>query len=378
MQNVTDLKAAAQLFKTGYTQKSTYKVDSTKSQRLTAPEKCLLIKTVSEHLTNHMATICPISGLTMVVDFPALPGFYMEAYHPIVHNIRSIIKNPDYCTSLAVEQKAGLILAALNFYKLLSTTTPALTLNMAMVANIPTVLLDTIIKFIADSAAVTTKRYPVLVVDASVSANGIQQWMHACDEVEHFDYNPVTLESLPTHEQKLFKVPKLISTEKQVKMYDKECLNLWEEVVDTDILPKDFIKKAKPLVSQLVSNPSGNIIERMLTAMDTKLSAYLEDAALTDSAEDIANAESIVNEFMDTVRAKRASADRLGLYANLHEDNLFTDSATVASSSVSNSLEVELAHCVEQTTEVVVEKPKSIFEQRLAALKAKELENKNV
>jgi len=318
MQNVTSLLSNASLYANGFTNKSTYRMDTTKSQKLSRPEKASLIKIVSESLVDEMRSICPITGLTTVVDFPALPGFYMEAYHPLVHNVRNIIKNPDYCKLLTVEQKAGLILGSLSFYKLLSTTTPALILNLAIVSNIPTALLDSIITFISESAAVTNKAYPILVMDAAINAAKLQEWMNACYDVEHFDYNPVTLESLPAHEQSLFKVPKLISTDKQIKMYDKECQALWEELLEVDVFPKDFITKAKPFISTLVSNLSSSIISKLLVACENKLEAFME---IEGTSEEGMKVESLVEEFVEVVTARRASAERLGLYANLDLDS---------------------------------------------------------
>lgn len=279
-------------------------------QRLKKVEAKLLVEVTADKLTNSMNAICPITGIISKLDMPAFPGFYMDAHHPIIYNVRNILRQPAYYATLTAEYKAGLILAALDHFNLLEIKSASVAINLSMVMNIDSSLLTQVIKFIADSAACTNKSYPIISISAeNATAEKFQSWMNICDELEHFNYEP-TLTVEQAIDARLFTVPKLIKTDKQLAIYDKNCYEAYLELVELDILPADLIKKAKPFVKNLVSATAEMTISRLLGAIATKYQVNdLADVSIEEQ-------HAMVEEFLVMVREKRESAMRLGAYAS--------------------------------------------------------------
>lgn len=304
------------IYKVGMNNKAARKEMRLAEQRLKKVEAKLLVEVTADKLTNSMNAICPITGIINKLDMPAFPGFYMDAHHPIVYNVRNILRQPSYYKQLTPEYKAGLILAALDHFKLLELKSAAVAINLAMVMTIDADLLSNIIKFIADSAACTAKAYPIISLSAeNVSAEKFQHWLNICDEVEHFNYTP-TLTVEQAIDARLFTVPKLIKTDKQLAIYDKSCYEDYLELIELDILPADLIKKAKPFVKNLVSATAEVTIQRLLIAISDKYQVNdLADASFEEQ-------HAMVAEFIEKVKAKRESAMRLGAYATESLDDL--------------------------------------------------------
>lgn len=368
MQTVTQLREAASMYKNGYLTKETQRIEKGRSQKLKKAEKDILCQVVADTLTATLCAICPITGLITRLDFPAMPGMYFEAHHPIVHNIRNMLAPSfaDYRKSLTAEQKAGFILASLDYLSLSTLKDSALVVNMALATTFTSALLDSIITFICTGCAFTKKSYPKIELAGSLTADKMQKWIDICDEIEHF--NP---ERIYTVEEavdlRLFTKPKLISTEKQLAMYDKHCLQLWEDIRELDVLPTDLIKKAAPFIKTLVTSKNSITVERLLAAVREKWS-YNEFTEGT-----IEEQEAIVEDFCNAVVEKRESAMRLGAYDDLVD---ILDELPPTTTEAKHAVVEQAPSEAEAQQPTTVEKKMS-FAERAAMLKAKAMqENK--
>lgn len=389
---VIDLKTPDDsIYKVGIPTPKLLGKDKSKVQRLPAPSLSTLTRVKAKHLTEGAAkTICPITGLSTVTDFPVNPGFYLEAYHPIVHNCRAILRDQAYLSSLNSEQLAGVFLASLHFYRLIQTPLPGLVLNLRLQSTLPHSLLMEVVTFIAKSAATTEKAYPALVLDCpdKVNANQLQSWMNACYEVEHFSYSP-TLTVEETINEALekgvslkaaqkFTVPSITTSDSSLKKWDAAAFGLWSDLLDTTgiSLPAAFVLKAKPFLKKLVSNANGAIISKLLKAIEERVKAEGEGAVEAKA------------EFLSYVEEKRSEAAILDLYSSdLDLDLPSTPAAPTSivkeeapSPSIKQSAgagmpsEEEGPKVEAPKVEVVEKKP--TFAERIAALKAKkEAEN---
>lgn len=364
MQTVTQLKNAAAMYKNGFPTKEIQRIEKGRSQKLKKAEKDMLCQVVADTLTTNLCAICPITGLITRLDFPAMPGMYFEAHHPIIHNVRSMLSPAfnEYRKSLTAEQKAGFILAALDYMGLSELKDSAVVVNMALSTTFTPVLLDSIIKFLCTGAALTKKSYPKVELAGSLTAEKMQKWIDICDEIEHF--NPERIYTLEEAvDLRLFDKPKLISTDKQLSMYDKSCFQLWEDMLEIDVLPADLIKKAKPFVKTLVSSKSGVTVERLVDAVLNKWAFNdLADASLEEQKE-------IVESFCEAVLEKRESAARLGAYDDL------VDMLEELSAPTEKVVEQKV---VEAPSEAKAQQPttsnKLSFAERAAILKAKAIQ----
>ncbi len=367
MQTITQLKNAAAMYKNGFPTKEVQRVEKGRSQKIKKAEKDMLCQVVADTLTTNLCAICPVTGLITRLDFPAMPGMYFEAHHPIVHNVRALLSvtYKDYLRSLTPEQKAGFILAALDFLALADLKDSALVVNMALATTFTPALLDSIISFICTGCAFTKKSYPKVELAGSLTAEKFQKWIDICDEVEHFNPERIfTLEEAV--DLKLFEKPKLISTDKQLSMYDKSCFQLWEDILEIDVLPADLIKKAKPFVKTLVSTKNGVTVERLVDAVLNKWAFNdLADASLEEQKD-------IVESFCEAVLDKRENAARLGAYDDL-VDILDELSDTVHPDTVAAiKSEIEQA-----PSEAKIPSAKMSFAERAAMLKTKAAQENN-
>lgn len=349
-------------YKTGFNLAPTNtKEDRTKSQRL-SKGKAQLVQNTSDKLLSGMQTICPITGLVFAVDFPAKPGFYLEAHHPIVHNCKAMVKDSTYTPLLDREQKAGLILASLDFYGLLSLESPALVVNMAIQASLNDNQLDQFISFIRDGVSCTNKGYPIFSANAQANEQTFLSYMAKCDEIEHTNLEAITLESLPELERKLFEVPKFLASDKRGSAMDKEAYELYLNCKEW--LPNSLITKAAPFVKTLITNPSHTMIAKLLAAVESKWTAEW-------AKEEVVEAD--MQEFTSFVRASRETASKLNIYPDL-TPSLFEDNTTY--SGAADQLDplrtlAAMPSTVESTTATPTAKVLSPFEARMAALKAK-------
>lgn len=368
MQTVTQLKNAAAMYKNGFPTKEIQRVEKGRSQKLKKAEKDMLCQVVADQLTATLCAICPVTGLITRLDFPAMPGMYFEAHHPIVHNVRAMLSPAykEYLRSLIPEQKAGFILAALDWMNLAELKDSALVVNMALATTFTPALLDSIITFICNGCAHTKKSYPKVELAGSLTAEKMQKWIDICDEIEHFNPERIfTLEEAV--DLKLFDKPKLISTDKQLAMYDKSCFQLWEDMLELDVLPADLIKKAKPFVKTLVSTKNGVTVERLVDAVLNKWAFNdLADASLEEQKE-------IVESFCEAVLDKRESAARLGAY-----DDLVDILDELSDTAVDKTVPGIIPHAVEAPSEANVQTEKKMsFAERAAMLKAKAAQENN-
>lgn len=356
--NAKQLQEAMNQYKTGFgLSPTTHKVDRTKSQKLPAPLKTTLVENLSHSLTSSLKSVCPITGLTLELNFPAKPGFYIEAYHPIVHNCKAMVKDSLYTPLLDREQKAGLILASLSFYSLLSLEAPALVVNLGIQSALTDHQLDQFIEFIRDGVACTNKGYPLLSLAANCNEQTFLSYMSKCHDLEHANLDPLTLENADDLTRKLFEVPKFLASDKRGAAMDREAHDYWLDIVSENILPDSLVKKATPFAKTLVTNPSHSIIAKLLAAVTGK-ATY--DTASTASE---LGAEVLVNEFVQYVEASRETATKLKLYPDL-------------SAGLFDALEVQEPGTGggEPSRTPSVEAPvkeMSPFEARLAAMKAK-------
>ena len=339
-------------YKTGFNLAPTNtKEDRTKSQKL-SKGKAQLVQNTSDKLLSGMQTICPITGLVFAVDFPAKPGFYLEAHHPIVHNCKAMVKDSTYTPLLDREQKAGLILASLDFYGLLSLESPALVVNMAIQAALNDNQLDQFISFIRDGVSCTSKGYPIFSANAQANEQTFLSYMAKCDEIEHTDYSVLNLESADELTKKLFTIPKFLASDKRGSSMDKEAHDFYLNCKEW--LPASLVAKAAPFVKTLITNPSHAMINKLLAAVEGKWTAPVEREGM---------AECDINEFVMLVKHNRDIAAKLKIYpdltASLFEDEL--ESGRPAPLPTEKTIE----------SEAVVEKVLSPFEARMAALKAK-------
>lgn len=350
---------ADSIYKKGYKQSSsTFRVDRTKSQRL-SPSKLQLIEATVAALTNSMQTLCPITGLLSSTDFPAKPGFYMDAYHPIVHNCKAMLKDSSYTSLLSQEQKVGLILASLHFYGVLSLEAPAIVVNLALQGSLSNNQLDLFLSFLRESLAITNKTYPIISLDASSSETTLIGYMHKCDEIEHTNYETVSLDDLCSADKattnKKFTVPKFMKSERRAIVMDKEAYDLYLDCMA--YLPQSLIDKAKPFIKTLVTNPSHSMIEKLLSAINAKWTTI-------DSAQD-GEAELAIYELTAYVKSSRESAAKLGIYPDL--ENILFSAQAYAPAPISSLEETAGADAGR------VEEPMSPFAARLAAIKNKGL-----
>lgn len=346
----TPTKENTAVLKNGYTVE--YKrEDKTKPQRLSQKKIKLqeITKATAQALfSGGMKTICPITGLITETNFPIKEGFYLEAYHPIVHNAKAMIKDTDYYKLLDKEQKAGLILAALHFYDKLSLESSALVVNLALQANLTDLQLETFIVFIQESLAVTSKSYPLLSLDSTAKDTTLLGYISKCFEVEHTNYDTVNLDSADELTKKLFTIPKFLASEKRGSAMDKEAYELYLEAKEH--LPNSLIEKAKPFVKTLVTNPSASIITRLLSAINSKAVCFAGEEAIMELA---------ISELTTFVEKSREAAEKLGLYAVLDLD------APAIEETTTNTVPVEAAK-TPTNGEML-----SPFAARLAAMKAK-------
>lgn len=350
---VETLKDTANKYKTGFgLAPKTYKEDRTKSQRLPKTAKIELVKNLSDTLSSSLSVVCPITGLVSKTDFPAKPGFYLESYHPIVHNCKAMVKETSYIKLLDREQKAGLILACLHFYSVLSLESPAIVVNLAMQSALNDHQLELFLDFIATGVSCTNKGYPVLSLDSSLTEQTLLSYMAKCDTIEHTNLEAITLESLPELERKLFEVPKFLASDKRGSAMDKEAYELYLNCKEW--LPNSLITKAAPFVKTLITNPSHTMIAKLLGAVEGKWTADIDKEA---------TAECDITEFAVFVRASRETASKLNIYPDL-TPSLFEE--VVESETESGRPATLVAASVESTAKVL-----SPFEARLAAIKAK-------
>ena len=347
-------------YKTGFNLAPTNtKEDRTKSQKLSR-KKEILVQNTSDKLLSGMQTICPITGLVFSVDFPAKPGFYLEAHHPIVHNCKAMVKDSTYTPLLDREQKAGLILASLEFYGLLSLESPALVVNMAIQASLNDNQLDQFISFIRDGVSCTNKGYPIFSANAQANEQTFLSYMAKCDEIEHTDYSVLNLESADELTKKLFTIPKFLASDKRGSSMDKEAHELFLDLISLDLLPSSLIASTKPFIKSLITNPSHSIIAKLLIAVEAKY-----DAGLNSDE----TAEAAVQEFTTFVRISRETAEKLKIYPDLSAP-LFEPELESGTSLVESGRPAPLP--TEKTVEATNEpKVMSPFEARMAALKAK-------
>lgn len=342
----TPTKENTAVLKTGYT--VDYKrEDKTKSQRLVSPKKIAVVKAAASSLTESLPVVCPITGLVTATNFPIKDGFFLEAYHPIVHNCKAMIKDTEYYKLLDREQKAGLILAALDFYKVLSLESSSLVVNLAMQANLTELQLDTFIVFIQDSLACTSKSYPLLSLDSMVKDSTLLGYMTKCYEVEHTNYETVSLDTVDDLTKKLFTVPKFLASDKRGSAMDKEAHDLYLDVVE--FLPNSLVDKAKPFVKTLITNTSSTLITRLISAIEAK-------ATTMDDSEEPAMLLAI-SELKTFVEKNRETASKLGIYSALDLD----------APAIVSETEIETAPVIE----VEAAKPMGAFAARMAAMKAK-------
>lgn len=352
---VETLKTLSAQYKTGFgLAPKTYREDRTKSQRLPSTAKITLVKNVAETLCSTLSTVCPITGLVSKLDFPAKPGFYLEAYHPIVHNCKAMVKETSYIKLLDREQKAGLILACLHFYSVLSLESPAIVVNLAMQSALNDHQLELFLDFIATGVSCTNKGYPVLSLDSSLTEQTLLSYMAKCDTIEHTNLEAITLESLPELERKLFEVPKFLASDKRGSAMDKEAYELYLNCKEW--LPSSLITKAAPFVKTLITNPSHTMIAKLLAAVESKWTAEW-------AKEEVVEAD--IQEFTSFVRASRETASKLNIYPDL-TPSLFE---TELESEPELGRPAPLSIPAVESTAVKVLSP---FEARLAAIKAKQ------
>ena len=357
------LQNAMAQYKTGFgLSPTTHKEDRTKSQKLPKPAQTSLIENLAESLTSSLQSVCPITGLTTSINFPAKPGFYIEAYHPIVHNCKAMVKDYTYTLLLDKEQKAGLILAALSFYSLLSLEAPALVVNLKMQLSLSDHQLEQFLDFIRNGVAGTNKGYPLLSLDASCNEQTFLSYISKCHDIEHTNLDPLTLENADPLTKKLFEVPKFLASDKRGSAMDKEAYETWLDIVSEDILPDSLVVKAKPFAKTLVTNPSSSLITKLLAAVKGK-AVYSVATTLSETS-----AEALVDEFILLVETSRDTAAKLKLYPDLSAGLFETETST------STSLEEQAAGEPSRTPSAKEEtavKEMSPFEARLAAMKAK-------
>lgn len=340
-----------------------HKEDRTKTQRLPKTAKVTLVKNLAETLSSSLSVVCPITGLVSKTDFPAKPGYYMEAYHPIVHNCKAMIKEASYIKLLDREQKAGLILASLHFYSVLSLEAPALVVNLSIQSALNDHQLDLFLDFISTGVACTNKGYPVLSIDSNANEQTFLSYMAKCDEIEHTNLEAVTLESLPELERKLFTIPKFLASDKRGSAMDKEAYELYLNCKEW--LPSSLITKAAPFVKTLTTNPSHTMIAKLLAAVESKWTAEW-------AKEEVVEAD--IQEFTSFVRASRETASKLNIYPDLtpslFETETETESELGRPAPLTAPITLENAQTI--LSAATVEKVLSPFEARMAALKAKQ------
>jgi hypothetical protein len=355
--SAAELQAAMNKYKSGFAlAPKHYKEDRTKSQKLPSTQKTLLVKNTADKLTSSLSSVCPITGLVSTVNFPAKPGFYLEAHHPIVHNCKAMVKDSTYWPLLDREQKAGLILASLHFYSILSLESPALVVNLAIQSSLNDHQLDLFLDFIATGISCTNKGYPVLSLNTDVNEQTFLSYMAKCDEIEHTNLEAITLESLPELEQRLFKVPKFLASDKRGSAMDKEAYDLYLNCKEW--LPSGLVAKAAPFVKTLITNPSHAMINKLVAAVEGKWSAPADKEHA---------AECDISEFAIFVKANREVASKLNIYPDL-TPSLFGDKEKAADDELELGRPALSSLPATATTEIKVLSP---FETRMAAIKAK-------
>ena len=176
-------------------------------------------------------------------------------------------------------------------------------------------------------------------------------YMTKCYEVEHTNYETVSLDTVDDLTKKLFTVPKFLASDKRGSAMDKEAHDLYLDVVE--YLPNSLIEKAKPFVKTLITNASSTLITRLVSAIEAKATTLeeVEEPSMLVA----------ISELKTFVEKNRETASKLGIYSALDLDAPAIVSETEA--------ETETAPAVE----VVEDKASSLspFAARLAALKAK-------
>lgn len=312
------------------------------------------VRQVVDSMTKELAVICPTTGLLVPNGLPPMLGSFLPAQHALAipENAKAIIKDPNYYSQLDKGQKCGLILAALNAYRHLSLSCPAIVVRLAMETRLNNAQINSFLEFITDNVLTTTRGYPALILDRDLSQYTFLDYINQCAQIEMHQLEP-------GESAVVVKIPKFISGTNQGKSLDKECYEEWLEAAAR--LPKDFVAKAQPFVKTLATNPS-SIIDKMLTAV--------EGAALK-LVESIDQVPEVVW-FIDSTVEARKKAKALGLHSSLDDiEGLTLGTTSVVATTTSTSLALEALDVPSPELAPATSNSISPFAARMAALKDK-------
>ncbi len=319
---------------------------------------------------NQLTVWCPITGLTVETGLPASFDITISSLHPMAYNGAKFLDHPAYIKTLSNKELSGLILTLLAEAGKISISPKS---NAYLVrAKLEVVatrndLLD-IIEWIANSLYVTTLHYPPFkTCHSTLTLDTLREWMAWTYSIETYSFGGSTFE-LESVEGSKVKPPKALSIESmdaKIKRLNKQFNSSVKELVaayfnhnGTTVVAEKIINNLSPLLKDKVNDPNPKL-DSLLATIATEESPEIVEAAndLISLREAAAKAASNANELLDSAI----------------EDAL---SALPTESQAKPLAEPKIESKVEVKPQAKVEEKKLSFAERLAALKASTITNK--
>lgn len=319
---------------------------------------------------NQLTVWCPVTGLTIETGLPTSFDITISSLHPMAYNGAKFLDHPAYIKTLSNKELSGLILTLLAEADKISISPKS---NAYLVrAKLEVVatrndLLD-LIEWIANSLYVTTLHYPPFkTCHSTLTLDTLREWMAWTYSIETYSFGGSTFDT-PELEKSKVKPPKALSIETmdaKIKRLNKQFNSSVKELVaayfnhnGTTVVAEKIINNLSPLLKDKVNDPNPKL-DSLLATIATEDSTEVVDAAndLISLREAAAKAASNANELLDSAI----------------EDAL---SALPTESQAKPLAEPKIEPKVEAKPQAKVEEKKLSFAERLAALKASTIANK--
>lgn len=305
-------------------------------------------------IDHQLTTICPITGLVVVNDFPPYPGAVIAAKHPIVDEALNLLLLPtEYLEALTNLQAAGLVLATLHKLNKIVLKDSSLIVARRLEATCTGGQLLVLLKYIRDKFLNPSRCYPKLELSRDLDQYTIDSYIKLCTKIENYWGS---LEWQQANKKEV-EAPAFLIDSVDSKRLNKACYEAWLEVAA--YLPASLKEKAKPYIKQLASITNSQLVEKLVASVVAQANKDY------DLIEQDAEACLAAMEFKAAVEKARKQAEGLGLYRDILDFSAETQVEEPVGST----------HIIKESGERIEVAPlstkKMTFAERMAAIKAK-------
>lgn len=309
----------------------------------------------AQAITHQLTTICPITGLVVVNDFPPYPGAVVAAKHPIVDEaLALLLLPPEYLESLSNLQAAGLALATLHKLNKVVLKDTSLIIVRRLEATCTGGQLLVLLKYIRDKFLKPSRCYPKLELSRDLDQYTIDSYIKLCTKIENY-WGSLEWQQA---DKKEVEAPAFLIDSVDSKRLNKACYEAWLEVAT--FLPTSLKEKAKPYIKQLASITNSGLVEKLVASVVAQANKDY------DLIEQDAEACLAAMEFKAAVEKARKQAEGLGLYRDILDFPAEIPEEPIGSTHI---IKADTGEVVEATP--ISTTKKMTFAERMAAIRAK-------